>query len=112
MCRVRMSVEIPKAKRGRPRKKLDYDRAELINGLLEKASEKKRLHCQRTCGILYIFNLNHLVDNKSHGSGINWYYLRHYSDGGVEIVFKQTSKDSVREYNWNKYFKAIPNGCR
>ncbi len=32
-----MSEEIQKAKRGRPRKKPDYDRAEQINNLLEKA---------------------------------------------------------------------------
>lgn len=32
-----MSEEIQKAKRGRPRKKPDYDRAEQINILLEKA---------------------------------------------------------------------------
>ena len=34
-----MPEEIPKAKRGRPRKKPDYDRAEQINDLLEKAVE-------------------------------------------------------------------------
>lgn len=34
-----MSEEIPKAKHGRPRKKPDYDRDELINDLLEKAVE-------------------------------------------------------------------------
>lgn len=32
-----MSEEIQKAKRGRPRKKPDYDRAEQINNLLDKA---------------------------------------------------------------------------